>query len=166
MSTDRVSVLIFTGRHTVAGFVEHSGTRILDVLNDASTEFLNILTGSICRGLEGQPIGVFTLATIPKSAIDCVVLTEEGHEAPLRRKFALVEKKTQGAFVLLPEYEIHGTAMVSRSFDPVLFLGGSASTFFPLVEASISSIESAGKSLAAKVAFVNKHHVSLLQAER
>ncbi len=114
MSTDRVAALFFVGQHTIAGFVEHSGTRILDVLNDASTEFLSVHGGATFRGINGQPIGEFELATVPKSAIDCVVLTEEDHEAPLRRKYALVEKKSQGVFVLLPEYEIRGTAMVSR----------------------------------------------------
>lgn len=166
MSIDRVSALLFVGGHSIAGSVAHSGTRILDVLNDANTEFLAVLGGTIYRGVEGQPIGSFESATVPKSAIDCVVLTDEGHEAPLRRKYALIEKKSQGVFVLLPDYEIRGTAMVTRTFDPVQLLGGGASTFFPLVEANVSSIAGAGSALAAKVAFVNKHKVALLQAEK
>jgi hypothetical protein len=138
---------------------------MLDVLNDVNTEFLAVLGGTIYRGVEGQPIGGVESATVPKSAIDCVVLTDEGHEAPLRRKYALIEKKSQGVFVLLPDYEIRRTAMVSRTFQPVLLLGGGASTFFPLVEANVSSIAGTVPAPAAKVAFVSRHKVSLLQAE-
>jgi hypothetical protein len=166
MSSDRVAALFIVGRHSFIGTVDHSGSRVLDVLNEASTEFLRVQGVSVFRGLEGGPIAHYDEITVPKAAIDCVILTDERHEAPLRRKYALVEKQSHNVFVLLTDYEVRGTVMLGRSLDPVLILNSGASSFFAVVGASVSSVDGKGPPVPTKVAFVNKSKVSLLQIEK
>jgi hypothetical protein len=165
MTPDQVAVLFIAGRHSFAGAMDHNRARVLDGLNSASTEFLQVHGASIFRGLWDGPTEQFDTITVPKSSIDCVVLTEERHEAPLQRKYALVEKPSHSAFVLLEQYEIRGKLMIGRNFEPITLLNGGASHFFPLVAATISSVESNVPTLSAQVAFVNKTKVSLLQID-
>jgi hypothetical protein len=165
MSSDPVPVLFIAGMHAFAGSLDHSSSRVLDVLNGAGTEFLRIRDASVFRGLQGAPIGQFSEITVPKSSIDCLVLTAERHEAPLQRKYALVEKKSHAVFVLLENYELRGQVMFARSVDPILMLNASASSFFPIIEATLTSAGSATCELSAKVVFVNKSNVAALQID-
>jgi len=166
MTTNHVAVLLIVGRHSVAGTIDHSSSRVLDVLNDVNAEFLRVHGVAVFRGIQGGPIVQFDEVTVPKSAIDCAILTEDRHEAPLRRQYALVEKCPHPVFAVLTDYEVRGTAMLERSVDPVLVLNSGASHFFPIVTANVSSVDSKGPPLAAKVVFVNKTRVSLLQIEK
>lgn len=166
MTTDRVGVLLVVGRHSFTGSVDHNSSRVLDLLNDAHTALLRVHGVAVFRGTQVRPIVEFDEVTVPKSGIDCVVLTEERHEAPLRRQYALVEKQPHPVFAVMTDYEIRGTAMLERSADPALVLNSSALTFFPIVAASISRADVDGPPLSANVVFVNKTKVSLLQIEK
>jgi hypothetical protein len=166
MMTDRVAVQIIAGRHAFTGSLEHSSIRVLDVLNNAGTEFLRIHVAVVCRGLGGTPIGEFAEITVPKSSIECVVLTEERHEAPLQRRYALVEKQSHAAFVLLAHHELRGEIMLGRTLDPIHLLNGAASNFFPVVSATLSSADPAIPCVNAKVAFINRTKVAALHVDQ
>lgn len=165
MTSDQVAVLFIAGRHSFAGAMDHNRARVLDGLNSSSTEFLQVHDASVFRGLWDGPTEQFDTITVPKSSIDCVVLTEDRHEAPLQRKYALVEKPSHWAFVLLEHYELRGKVMIGRNFEPLAMLNSGASHFFPLVTATLSSVENNVPTLSAKVVFVNKTKVSLLQID-
>ena len=87
MTSDQVAVLFIAGRHSFAGAMDHNRVRVLDGLNSASTEFLQVHDASVFRGLWDGPTEQFDTITVPKSSIDCVVLTEDRHEVPLQRKY-------------------------------------------------------------------------------
>ena len=139
MTSNHVAVIFIVGRYSLAGAMDHSSSRVFDVLNDANTEFLRVHGVAVFRGIRGEPIEQLDEITVPKSAIDCVLLTD---------------------------YLVRGTVMLGRSVDPVLVLNSSASTFFPIVAASVSSVDIEGPPLSARVVFVNKTKVSLLQIEK
>ena len=166
MSDDRVAAIFIVGRHSFASTIAHHGARVLDVLNDASSAFLQVHDVAVFRGLKGKPVAECHETTIPKSAIDCVLLIEARHEAPLRRQYARVDKHMHHLFVLMRDYEIRGTAMFERAAEPVLMLGSGASNFFPLVTASVSSADSSGRPTSAAAAFVNKAKISLIHVEQ
>lgn len=166
MAEDFVSVLFVVGQHSFAGQVEHHSTRILDVLNDAQSSLLRIKNASVFPGFHGKSMAEFAEATLQKSALDCVVLTGSQHEAPLRRKFALVDKQSHVAFALLPHYEVRGTVMLERSADPELLLNARASNFFPMVNATVTNSAANDPPLSTQVAFINKHKISLLEIDR
>jgi hypothetical protein len=160
---DQVAVLFIAGDHAVAGAMDHSRSRVLDMLNSAGTEYLRIQDAAVFRGLSGEPIDTFAEVTLPKTAVDCVILTEDRHEAPLERNYALVEKRSHPVFLVVAAYELRGHAMFGRSADPLSLLNSVAPTFFPIVSATISSATSNGPKVSGKVVIVNKTKVSLLQ---
>lgn len=165
MTTDRVAVQIIVGRHAFIGLLEHSSTRVLDILNSTGTEFLRIHQATVFCGMGGAPMGEFAEITVPKSSLECVMLTGERHEAPLQRRYALVEKQSHAAFVLLEHHELRGEIMLGRTLDPVHLLNGAASNFFPVVSPTLSSADPAAPSLTAKVAFINRTKVTALHVD-
>src|SRR5262245_17038236 len=107
--TSRVAILIISGQHSFSGSVENRGLRILDVLNEPSTQFLNLHNVSIQRGFDETSIQRVGATLLPKAAIDFVLLKSEPHEAPIRRKHSLVAKDRYSALVVLDHCEIRGT---------------------------------------------------------
>ena len=166
IADDQVALLFIAGNHSIAAAVEHHSTRVLDLLNDVQSAMMNVQGAAIFSGLRGAPTAEFPASTIQKSAIDCVIFTEDRHEAPLRRKFGFVDKQTHSAFVLIGNYEIRGSAMLERSADPQLLLNSQASAFFPVVAASVTDASDAAQHLSASVVFVNKQKVALLEIDR
>ena len=90
---DQVTVVVMAGPHSFFGAIENYGLRVLDVLNDASSNYLQFHDATLRRGIDGPCLGQLAGATIPKTAVDFVLLEADKHEAPLRRKYALVPKE-------------------------------------------------------------------------
>jgi hypothetical protein len=162
---DRVSILVVAGLHSFFGEVENRGLRVLDVLNDASTGFLQLHDVTVFRGFHGDRIKSIQDATLPKSTIDFVLLQSDTHEAPLRRKHAFVEKRPQRALVLMADFEIHGTFMLKGSADSLMALRRDSSAFFPVTSANVKRLVSTNESVKAGVVMINNAKVSLLHLE-
>jgi hypothetical protein len=158
--TGRVDILIVSGQHSFSGAVENRGLRILDVLNEPSTEFLNLHNVSIQRGFDETSIQHVGATLLPKAAVDFVLLKSEPHEAPIRRKHSLVAKDRYSALVVLDHYEIRGTFVAKGAIEPKMVLRNDASDFFAIVSPTINWGGNKG-AVSAGVAFVNKAKVSL-----
>ncbi|MBI3465481.1 MAG: hypothetical protein HY000_20865 [Planctomycetes bacterium] len=166
MTVTHVPVIIFAGSFSFAGMIEHGSRRVLDVLNDVGTDFVRIQRVEVFGHSASQPIEQLGEATVPKAAIDCVMLCEEAHEAPLRRQYSFVEKQPRKVFLTLAERQVRGTIMLKGNPDPRQLLGRDAPIFFPVAEATVSAGDKIGRPIAAPVVLINKAKVSLLQIER
>lgn len=163
--TNRVEILVVTGQHSFTGSVENRGLRILDVLNDASTQFLKLHDVSIYRGFDKTSIQQVSETLFPKTTIDFVLLKRQPHEAPMRRGHSLTTKDRHVALVVLDHYEIHGDFMSKGPVDPMFVLHSDAPPFFPIVSPDIY-LGTMGKTVYSNVAFVNKAKVSLFHYDR
>ena len=166
MTSDQVAVLFIAGRHAFAGAMDHCSSRVLDVLNSANTEFLRVHNASVFRGTQRR--GRRTNSTRSPCRSRRSTAWCSRRNATKRRcneNTALVEKPSHSAFVLLEHYELRGKVMIGRNFDSITLLNGGASCFFPMVSVTISSVEPGVPTISAKVVFVNKTKVSLLQID-
>ena len=93
---DRVTILSVAGSHSFFGSIDNRGLRVLDVLNDISSDYLQLYDVAVLRGIRGELIEQLPEATIPKSALDLVLLESNKHEAPVRRRHAFVPKEMRG----------------------------------------------------------------------
>jgi hypothetical protein len=164
---DRVSILVVAGLHSLFGELENRSLRVLDVLNDVSTSFLQLQDVTVMRGFHGERVKRIQDAMIPKAAIDFVLLESDTHEAPMRRRHSFVEKRAQRALVLMTDFEIRGTFMLKGSADSSMgALGKDSSAFFPMTTANVKRLVSTGESVKAGVVMINKAKVSLLHLEQ
>ncbi len=163
---DRVSVIVIAGPHSFLGAIENRGLRVLDVLNDVRTDYLQLRDVTVRREIDGQSIGQLLTATIPKTAVDFVLLEADKHEATVRRQFALVSKPSREALILLGAYEIHGTFMTTGSFDVLPALRQEQTAFFPVTSARLQRVTSTDPPIAAAVALLNGQKTTLLHLAR
>jgi hypothetical protein len=162
--SDQVAVLLITGRHSIAGILDHRDLRVLDVLNDPTTEFLRLRQAVVSRHIQGEAIAQLNEAIIPKTTIEFVVLLDKGHEAPIRRHYGFVEKQAHGVFLLLADYEIRGAHSIKGRPDPLYSpLGHDMSSFFPITAATFSNVMSSHRPVQAGVIFVNKAKVCVIE---
>jgi hypothetical protein len=162
---DPVAVVVMAGQHSFFGGLENRGLRVLEVLNDVSSNYLQLHAVTVRRGLDGISIGQLAKATVPKTAIDFVLLERDQHEAPLRRKYALLPKNAREALVLLGEYEIRGTFMISGTFDVLPALRQESTAFFPVAAAHLTHVRSDAP-ISAGVALINGLKTTLMHLSR
>jgi len=163
--TNQVEILVVTGQHAFTGSVENRGLRMLDVLNDASSQFLKLHQVSIYRGFDKKCARQVSETVFPKSTIDFVLLKRQPHEAPMRRAHSLIAKDQHHAMVVLDHYEIHGDFMSKGAIDPMVVLHPQSAPFFPIVSPDIF-LSPIGETIYSNVALVNKAKVSLFHYER
>jgi hypothetical protein len=156
-----LEVIIVSGRHSFSCSMSLGGQRVLDVLNDKSTAFLRISDTTLSRIGQTESFGELQDAVVAKSSIDCVLIENDVHEAPIRRHHSLVNKHAFATFVLLPDHEICGMTMWAIRPDPLVLLASDAPSFFPASPATLWGT-SLREHCASTVAFINKASVSMI----
>ena len=164
--TDRVTIIVIAGQHSFAGELENRGLRVLELLNDVSTEFLQLSEVVVHQKFFDGIIKRLPDATIPKAIVDLVLLEQGKHEAPIRRQHALVDKRTYAAFAVVGNYELRGKLMLKGAPDVIGTLTRELSSFFPLTNIRLSMVGGPAEPVAAGVALINKSKVSLLQIDQ
>ena len=164
--TDHVTILVICGQHSFAGKLDNRGLRVLDLLNDVSTEFLELSEVAVHGKFFDGIIQQLPDASIPKAIVDFVLLKQGIHEDPMRRQHALIEKRSHTAFAVVSNYELRGNLMLKGGPDAIGALTREFSVFFPLTNTHLSIVGGAEEPIAAGVALINKSKVSLLQIDQ
>lgn len=142
--------------HLIVGEVETRGHRVLDALNDAMADWLNIYDAHISRRwAKAQAVATAAEVLIRKADVKIAVLGGGKHEAPEKRRFARVEKKKFSALALVGSYEVRGSLHLKSKREPILLLT-EVGSFIPLTEATISHAAPSDDKLEADVAIINK----------
>ncbi|OAI55042.1 hypothetical protein AYO47_02655 [Planctomyces sp. SCGC AG-212-M04] len=157
-----VPLTIVLRSHTIDCQIANSDHRVLDILNDLGSGFLKVSNVRLHEIEESGSLGPLEEAVIPKSSIDCVLLDQELHEAPVRRRHSLVPKHQRATFVLLPHHELCGMTNWAGRPESLALLATDAPRFFPVSAATLWGANRQGEPLASPVAFVNKLSVSML----
>jgi hypothetical protein len=158
---DNVTVLILlvAGQHSFSGDVKNRGSRVLELLNDPSTGFQQLSHVTVQRGFFAGSATQLDEATIPKAAIDLLLLEPNKHEAPLRRRPANVEQRFHSVFVLVSDHDIRGTLMLTGTSDFIGAFAGELTAFFPWIKVRISTAAGEIKPASTGVAIVNQSKV-------
>ena len=164
---ERVATLVIAGQHSFAGLLDNRGLRVLELLNDASTQFLQLFEVVVHVGFINSEIKQqLAEATVPKAAIDFVLLDQSKHESSARRQHAFVEKRPHAAFVTLGKYELQGNLLLKGAPDVVGALARELSDFFPLTSCRVSIVGGSKDPVQAGVALVNKSKLSLIHIDK
>jgi hypothetical protein len=164
--TDHVTIIVIAGQHSFSGELANRGLRVLDLLNDVSTEFIQLSNVAVHRRFFDGIIKQLPDSSIPKAIVDFVLLEQDKHEAPIRRQHALVEKRSHTAFAVVGNYELRGNLMLKGAPDAIGAITREFSAFFPLTSAHLAIVGGSDELVAAGVALVNKSKVSLLQIDQ
>ena len=157
--SEEMALALYVARHRVEGRIATSGYRLLDVLNDPMSEYLEVYDAGVttAAGELGDPL---LQAAVAKSEISLAVILTEEHEAEDRRRFTAVDKKRYPALPIADGFEIRGTAHLDGAAEPAVALASELDRFFPLTGATVFSATT-GERVEAPVVMPNKRFVSL-----
>lgn len=161
MLARRTAVILITHEHRFTGTVPTLGQRLLDMLNDKTTDYLHIHDVQVFRSTDPETcIAAFPEAVVRKADLSLAIITGEKHEAPEKRLYAFVQKRAYHVFLTVPGYEAQGRLHLPRSAEPVAVLARDTDTFFPITQATVSRVGS-DERLEVPVIIINKESVAL-----
>ena len=104
---DEMELVLYVGDHRLAGAIKNSGYRLLDILNDRMSEFLELYDVRVAAD-GAEPGNSLTQAVVAKARITLAAVLGDQHEAEERRRFSAVEKSQHPAFAIVDGFEIRG----------------------------------------------------------
>jgi hypothetical protein len=163
---DRATIFVVSAQHSFLGAIENRGLRVLEILNDLSSDYLDLHDVAVFRGLQGECVKRLPAATLPKSMVDFVLLESHKHEAPLRRTHAYVAKDSHNAFMLLGDFEIHGELTIKWTPNSIRYLQQEQTAFFPVAKPQVMRFNGSESPISAGTALVNGLKITLLDMDR
>ena len=157
-------VQLITQEHLFNATVYTRGHRLLDILNDRTTDYLQVSDVELHRkGSPEDPVAAFSEAIIRKADLHLVIITGQEHEAPRTRLFGYVQKIRYNVFLTVPGYEVRGEMHLSGAGrpDPISVLAQETSAFFPLTSATALHAQTGADVVVHPVVMVNKRSLCL-----
>lgn len=155
---------LITHEHRFKAKVYTRGQRLLDMLNDRNTDFLQINDVEVFRYSAPEArVETFEEAVVRKEDLHLAIITREEHEAPTQRLFGFVQKVPYRVFITVPGYEVRGEIHLGQKADrnPIAILSMQAGRFFPVTSAKTSQAWTGEVILESPVIMVNKNSLSL-----
>jgi hypothetical protein len=158
----RVTADFFTSSYRFSASVVVFKKRLVDVLSDRMTDYLDIVDVYISRiNNPGDIVATYAKGSVVKNEITFILLPTETEGVPKERIFST--RDNVPVFISVPSFEIYGQLQWSaKDFDIKKILAVETHNFLPIIEAR------AVNSLAPQITFqgpmilVNKTKVQLL----
>ena len=133
---DEMELVLYVGGHRLKGSIKSSGYRVLDILTDRMSEFLELYEVRVAA--DGAELGSsLSHAVVAKAQITLAAVLDDRHEAEERRRFSTVEKSQHPVFAIVDGFEIRGEMHLEGSPDARLALSGELDTFFAITGATV-----------------------------
>lgn len=161
MDSQELSVTVVTTEHFFRGVVRTHGQRLLDSLNDPTTDFFAMDDVEVFRASYNVRAAQLPTAAVWKRHIGMVLITVRRHEAPERQANARRVKQQFPAMLTCLGYDIEGTVHLRGLADPVNALSHDFDNFFPVTEALVTHGGNRKLQLRVPVAMIKRDAVSM-----
>jgi hypothetical protein len=165
MDSEHLSATAVTQEHLFKGTFSTDGQRLLDSLNDATTNFITMEDVEVFRASHNVRAAKLSTASVRKEHIGIVLVTSGRHEAPERQVNHRRDKQQFSAFLTCFGYDVKGTVHLRGYADPVNALSLDFEPFFPVTQAVVSHGGNAGLQVKVPVAMINRDAVSLFHLD-
>jgi hypothetical protein len=130
---------IYTQHHRYSGMVTTRGYRLADLLNDASTEALEIHDAHVSEPLNVRSEPVHCPHLLLKKDAILLAYPCGGHEAPQRRLYSFVEKQQYLARIVMPGHVLLGTVHLPSRATPWMIMSerGTEPSFMPMTDVTV-----------------------------
>jgi hypothetical protein len=156
----KAPVILATDNHLFTAVVPTRGNRLLEVLNDHTTEFLVVNDFRPYSDKDedntARPSAVVRKANVALAMLPTI------HEAAERRMYYFVAKKNYACRIVVGDYTIAGDLSLRGAPDLNSILSSELQHFFPITEAIVSHPE-LRTAVKPSVVLVNKDKVAALQ---
>jgi hypothetical protein len=161
MTETETEVILATDQHLLEARVTTRGQRLLEVLNDPTSDFLRVLDFKLKSRDAGGAASAMPTGIVRRSNIVLALLSDQ-HEAPQRRQYSYVEKKARPVVIVAGGFVIEGDLQFRGNYDPVAVVNAELQSFFPVTNAVVSYPSGFRNPMRAPVAIVNKQFLFAL----
>lgn len=162
MKDKHTVAILFLSDYGLRCTIPTGGNRLLDALNDPSSDYLEVSRARFFQRDDFQTVIDVSSTLVVKSAIQLVVI-DEADEDDRKLFYATLERKTYEAVISLPTTIVEGTLHVKSARDPQAFLSIEAAGFFPVTNAKIHQLTSSADKLESRVALIRTKTITSLR---
>ncbi len=164
ISAGRVTADFFTASYRFSASVIVYNRRLIDVLSDPTTNFLDMVDIYISRiNNPGDIVATYQTGTLIKEEINFILLSSEIEGTSKQRHFAT--RETLPVFISIPSFEIHGRIQWgTKELQVKKLLAADAQQFLPIVEATASNSLFPEVTFQGPMALVNRTQIQVVCA--
>jgi hypothetical protein len=161
-SPGRVTADFFTDSHRFSASVVVYKRRLIDVLSDRMTNYLDLVDIYVSRNNNpGDIISTYQKGSLVKEEINFIVLSSET-QAISKERFYSPSRVSMPIFITVPFFEIQGKFQWMGDLDVKKILTAETQKFLPVLEASATNPFFPEYSFQGPTALVNKAKVEML----
>lgn len=162
VSPGRVTADFFTGTYRLSASVMVYKRRLIDVLGDRMTDYLDLVDIYVSRIKNpGEIIATHQKGSLVKEEINFILLSSEA-EATSKERFYVPTRASLPIFVTVPYFEIHGNFQWLSDLDVKKVMATEVQKFLPILEGTAVNSLFPSVTFAGPVLLVNKIKIELL----
>ncbi len=158
----KAPVILATDSHLFTAEIPTRGVRLVEVLNDHTTEFVVVNDFRLFSENEKERKESGRLTTAVRKGNLALAILPALHEASERRMYYFVAKKQYSCRAVVGDYLIEGSLYLRGAPDLTAILNTELQAFFPITDAVVSHADLA-TAIRPSVVLVNKVKLVALQ---
>jgi len=164
ISAGRVTADFFTGSYRFSASVIVYNRRLVDVLSDPSTDYLDMVDIYISRiNNPGDIVATYQSGTLIKEAINFILLASEAEGTSQQRHYA--GRQNLPIFLSIPSFEIHGEIQWgTKDWEARKVLAVDSQKFLPVFNTTASNSIFPEVTFQGPIALVNKTQIQVICA--
>lgn len=161
MNADAINTILILSYFNLNCEVATRGQRLLDVLNDGNTRYLQIQSGQVFGGGQKALANVGDTLVI-KDNLEMALPVRTGSPGSRNLFYATLERNTARVVMTLQHAVVQGEIHVKAARDAQTFLSIKAGNFIPVTSATVHQLDSKVEPAENVVALVNRTYISSL----
>ncbi len=162
LSTGRVTADFFTASYRFSASVLVYKRRLVDVLSDAITDYLELVDVYISRiNSPGDIVATYSKGSLVKQEINFILLPTEAEGKSQERFFA--SRENLPVFVSIPAFEITGNIQWGRhELDIKKLMGTDTQKFLPVLDMTATNSTFPKVTFQGPLALINKSKIQVV----
>lgn len=162
ISAGRVTADFFTGSYRFSASVVVYNRRLVDVLSDPTTDYLDMVDIYISRiNNPGDIVATYKSGTLIKEEINFILLASEAEGTSKQRHYT--GRQNLPIFLSIPSFEIHGHIQWgTQDWEARKLLATDSQKFLPILDATASNSLFPDVTFQGPLALVNKTQIQVI----
>jgi hypothetical protein len=161
-ATGRITADFFTGSYRFSATVLVYKRRLIDVLGDRMTDYLDLVDIYVSRiNNPGEIVATYQKGALIKEEINFILLSDEA-EGISKERFYVPNRVSLSIFLTVPSFEIQGKFQWMGDVEVKKILTTETQKFLPILDATSSNSLIPKVNFQGPLALVNKAKIELL----
>jgi hypothetical protein len=162
LSTGRVTADFFTGSYRFSATVLVYKRRLIDILSDRTTDYLDLIDIYVSRiNNPGNIVGTYKKGSLVKNEINFILLSSET-ESISKDRFYAPNRVSLPIFIAVPSFEIDGKFQWLGDLEVKKILATDTQRFLPIMNATARNASYPDVTFQGPALLVNKVRVQVL----